>query len=78
VVTMSRLSQCSTLARIAVLGLGRMMIVGFNSRCFTTADNPLLIGHNRPKQHHREHFSKPHTIEAVMSILRHDYIIYIV
>jgi len=54
------------------------MIVGSNSSDFTVADNPLLIGHNRPKQLHREHFSNPLTLEAIMSILRHDYIIYIV
>jgi len=64
--------------RNAVLGSGRTMIAGLNSRGSKAADNLLIIGLNGQKQPRREHFPKPTPIGGVMSILRHDYIIYIV
>jgi hypothetical protein len=64
--------------RSAVLGSGKTMIVGSNSRDYKVTDNLLIIGHDGPIQPLREHFSKPTPIGGVMSILRHDYIIYIV
>ena len=65
-------------ARNAVLGSGRTMIAGSNSRCSSAADNLLIIGHDSLKQPLRELFSETTPLGGVMSILRHDYIIYIV
>jgi len=65
-------------ARSVVHGSGRTMIAGSNSRCPKAADNILIIGHDGQKQPQGEHFSKPTPIGGVVSILRYDYIIYIV
>jgi len=54
------------------------MIAGSNSSSPKAADNLLIIGHYILNQPLGEHFSKPTPIGGVMSILRHDYIIYIV
>ena len=54
------------------------MIAGSNSSSPKAADNILIIGHYGQKQPFGQHFSKPTPIGGVMSILRHDYIIYIV
>ena len=64
--------------RSAVLGSGRTMIAGSNSKCSSAADNLLIIGLDGPKQPHKELFSETTPLGGVMSILRHDYIIYIV
>jgi len=46
--------------RSAVLGSGRTMIAGSNSRCSSAADNLLIIGLDGLKQPHRELFFRNH------------------